>query len=159
MPQGDCDDEREEALDRRRQPLDHAKVTGTVPCFDQEPARQAGEIHGHRRAAVDTQDPSSRRRAPSDKYGPDRCRDHAAHREREVARRRARGRFRWTYSRSRGKLDAIVAVARGPQAGLIALALGLDFGTARIAPAMAAPVGMTKASPPGPWRLALGARP
>jgi hypothetical protein len=32
--------------------------------------------------------------APGDKYGPDRCRDHAAHREGEVARRRARGRFR-----------------------------------------------------------------
>ena len=34
------------------------------------------------------------RRGPGDEDGPDRCRDDAAHREGEVARRRARGRFR-----------------------------------------------------------------
>ena len=94
LPQGERDDKRKQALNRRRQPLDQAEVTAAVPCCDQEPARQPGEDHGHRRAAVDTQDPRSRRRAPGDKYRPDRCRDHAAHREGEVARRRARGRFR-----------------------------------------------------------------
>ena len=61
------------------------------------PEHTPGELRdcrGRRRAAVDTEDPRLRRRAPGDKYGPDRCRDDAAHREGEVARRRARGRFR-----------------------------------------------------------------
>ncbi len=94
LPQGERDDKRKHALNRRRQPLDHAQVTAAVSGCDQEPARQPGEDHGHRRAATDTEDPRSRWRAPGDKYGPDRCRDDAAHREGEVARRRARGRFR-----------------------------------------------------------------
>ena len=94
LPQGERDDERKQGLNRRRQPLDQAEVTAAVPGRDQEPARQPGEDHGHRRAAADTQDPRSPRRAPGDKYRPDRCRDHAAHRQSEVARRRARGRFR-----------------------------------------------------------------
>ena len=94
LPQAERDDKRKQALNRRRQPLDHAEVTGAVSCRDEEPARQPGEDHGRRRAAVDAEDPRLRRRGPGDKHGPDRCRDDAAHREGEVARRRARGRFR-----------------------------------------------------------------
>jgi hypothetical protein len=94
LPQGERDDQRQRALNGRRQPLDHAHVTADVSCCHQQPARQPGEEHGHRRAAVDTEDPRSRRPAPGDKHGPDRCRDDAAHREDEVAQRRARGRFR-----------------------------------------------------------------
>jgi len=91
VPQGERDNKRKQALSRRRQPLDHAQVTAAVSCCDQEPARQPGEDHGRRRAAVDTEDPRLRRCAPGDEYGPDRCRDDAAHREGEVARCRARG--------------------------------------------------------------------
>jgi hypothetical protein len=94
LPQGERDDKREQALNGRRQPLDHAQVTGAVPGCDQEPAGQPGEDHGHRRAAAGAEDPWSRSRAPGDKYGPDRRRDGAAHREGEVAGRRARGRLR-----------------------------------------------------------------
>jgi hypothetical protein len=67
LPQGKRDDEREQALRGRRQPLDHAQVTDAASRRDQQPARQPGEEHGHRRAAVDTDDPRSRRRAPGDK--------------------------------------------------------------------------------------------
>jgi hypothetical protein len=94
LPQAERDDKRKQALNRRRQPLDHAEITAAVSCRDQKPARQPGEDRGHRRAAVDAEDPRLRRRGPGDKYGPDRCHDGAAHREGQVARRRARGRFR-----------------------------------------------------------------
>ena len=62
LPQGEHDDKRKQALNRRRQPLDHAQVTAAVSSCDQEPARQPGEDHGHRRAAADTEDPRLRRR-------------------------------------------------------------------------------------------------
>jgi hypothetical protein len=94
LPQGERDDKREQALHLRRQPLDHAQVTGAFSGCDQEPARQPGEEHGHRRAAAGAEDPRSGSRAHGDKDGPDRRRDGAAHREGEVARRRARGRLR-----------------------------------------------------------------
>jgi hypothetical protein len=94
LPQGERDNKGEQALYRRRQPLDHAQVTGAVSGRDQEPARQAGEDHGHRRAAARAEDPRSRSRSPGDKYGPGGCRDGAAHREGEVAQRRASGRLR-----------------------------------------------------------------
>ena len=93
-PQGERDDRRKQGLNPRRQPLDHAQVTAAASCCDQEPARQPGEDHGHRRAAVDTDDPRLRWRAPGDKDGPDRRRDGAAHREGKMAGRRAGGRFR-----------------------------------------------------------------
>jgi hypothetical protein len=60
LPQGERDDKREQALRGRRQPLDHAQVTGAAARGDQQPARQPGEEHGHRRAAGDTDDPRSR---------------------------------------------------------------------------------------------------
>ena len=94
LPQAERDDKRKQALNRRRQPLDHAEITAAVSCCDQKPARQPGEDHGHRRAAVDAEDPRLGRHGPGDKYGPDCCHDDAAHREGEVARRRARYRFR-----------------------------------------------------------------
>jgi hypothetical protein len=94
LPQGERDDKREQALHGRRQPLDHAQVTGAASGCDQEPARQPGEDHSHRRATTGAENPRSRSRAAGDKYGPDRRRDGAAHREGEVARRRARGRLR-----------------------------------------------------------------
>jgi hypothetical protein len=94
LPQGERDDKREQALNGRRQALNHAQVTGAVSGCDQEPARQPGEERGHHRAAAGAEDPRSHSRGHGDKYGPDRCRDGAAHREGEVARRRARGRLR-----------------------------------------------------------------
>jgi hypothetical protein len=94
LAQCECDDERKQGLDRGCQSLDQAEVTAAVPGCDQEPARQPCEDHGHRRAAVDTEDPRSGRPVPGDKHGPDGCHDDAAHRKCEVARRRARGRFR-----------------------------------------------------------------
>jgi hypothetical protein len=93
LPQGERDDKREQALHRRRQPLDHAQVTGAFSGCDQEPARQPGEEKGHRRAAAGAEDPRPGSRAQGDKDRPDRCRGGAAHREGEVARRRARGRL------------------------------------------------------------------
>jgi hypothetical protein len=43
LPQGDRDDKRKQALNRRRQPLDHAQVTAAVSCRDQEPADNAAK--------------------------------------------------------------------------------------------------------------------
>jgi hypothetical protein len=93
LPQGERDDKREQALHRRRQPLDHAQVTGAFSGCDQEPARQPREEKGHRRAAARAEDPRPGSRAHGDKDRPDRRREGAAHREGEVARRRAGGRL------------------------------------------------------------------
>jgi hypothetical protein len=113
MPHGERDDEREQALNLRRQPLGQAEVSAAVLCCDQEPARQPGEDQGHRRAAADSEDPRLSRGAPGDKYGPDRRRDDAAHREGEVAWRRARGRFRRGGDAESGKASQDQQDARG----------------------------------------------
>jgi pyruvate dehydrogenase (quinone) len=92
--QGEGDDKRKQALHARRQALKQAEVAASVLGRDQEPAGQPGEEHCHRSAAEAAEDPRLAGRAPGDQYGPDGCRECAAHREAKVQRGRAGGWFR-----------------------------------------------------------------